>query len=110
MNEGSASVLPWIIFLVVVVAVIFALSRDRRRMKSRTDVEFERDVAASRGSMLAASARGLQAVIGGAEARAAIEHKQDAEAGVTKTGSKGDDADRTAPDSVGDNHAQDQEG
>jgi hypothetical protein len=104
MNESLANAVPWIVILIVAVVVVLLMSREKRRMRNRSDADFERDAAESKGSMLAAGARGIEMVLGSEEKRAAIEYKKDMEEGVTKTGSKGDDADRTA----GGAHGQDQ--
>jgi hypothetical protein len=84
--------------LLVIVLMIWALARDNRAKKERTVEEFERDVAARENfgnAMVSAAGLTLQKFTG-TQNEAAVEYRQDEERGLTKTGSKGDDSDRTA--------------
>ena len=69
----------------------------RQRLKNRTAAEYERDLAESRNSMLRAGMLELDKfLVNEKEKRAAVEMIKDEEQGMTKTGGKGDDLDRTA--------------
>lgn len=91
-------VLTWLIVVLAIVLVFWALVRDNDRRRSRTVEQWERDFAAGDGKMtqfMRAGALGLEAILID-EKRHAIEYKQDEQQGMTKTGGKDDDADRTA--------------
>jgi hypothetical protein len=93
-----AQALIWMAVLVAIALVFWMLVRENDRRSQRTVAEWERDYAAGQGKMtqfLRAGALGLEAILVD-EKRRAIQHKKDEEQGVTKTGNKGDDADRTA--------------
>ena len=93
-----AELIPWLVALLVIVLMGWALMRDNKSKKERTVEEFERDVASRENfgsAMMAASGLTLQKFTG-SQNEAAIEYKQDEQRGTTRTGSKGDDADRTA--------------
>jgi hypothetical protein len=89
--------LVWLVVLAVIALMFWALVRDRERLKNRTAQEYERDLAESRNSMLRAGMLELDKfLVNEKEKRAAVEMIKDEERGMTKTGSKGDDLDRTA--------------
>jgi len=88
----------WLVALGAIALVFWMLVRENDRQRMRSVEEFERDFAAGRGKMsqfIRAGALGLEGVLID-EKRAAIAHKKDEEQGMTKTGGKSDDADRTA--------------
>ena len=89
------TILAWLIPIAIIVGTIIAFSREKDRKSRRTEAEYQRDLAESRGSMISAGVMGFQKVLLTDEKKAAIECLQDEEQGVTKTGAKGDDKDRT---------------
>ena len=89
--------LVWLVVLAVIALMLWALVRDRERLKNRTAAEYERDLAESRNSMLRAGMLELDKfLVSEKEKRAAVEMIKDEEQGITKTGSKGDGLGRTA--------------
>jgi hypothetical protein len=89
--------MPWLIVLGLIALMIWSLTRENSRQKRRTAEEYERDLANHRSSMLRAGMLDLDKFVGNVnEKRAAVEYLKDEEQGVTKTGSKGDDEDRTS--------------
>ena len=87
----------WIVVLAGILGMFLALANENARRGSRTTEEFERDVAESKGlmrSLTAAGALELESMISPSK-KTAIELKQDERGGMTRTGSKGDDAGRT---------------
>ena len=90
--------LTWLIVILIIGLVLWALVRENDRRAHRTAAEWERDFAAGDGKLtqfMRAGALGLESILVD-EKREAIAHKKDEEQGMTKTGAKGDDADRTA--------------
>jgi hypothetical protein len=86
----------WLIALAVVGLMIWALTRENKRLRNRSSQEYERDIYAARESMLRAGMLELDKFVGEAKGkRAAVEFLKDEEQGQTRTGSKGDDAERT---------------
>ena len=93
-----AQALTWVAVLVAIALVFWALVRDNDRRRERTIEEWERENAAGQGKMtqfIQAGALGLEGILM-SEKRQAVQYQKDEEQGMTKTGSKGDDADRTA--------------
>jgi Tfp pilus assembly protein PilX len=89
--------LPWLIVLALIALMIWSLTRENGRQKRRTAQEYEQDLVNHRDSMLRAGMLQLDQFAGNVnEKRAAVEFLKDEEQGVTKTGSKGDDKDRTS--------------
>ena len=88
--------LVWLAVLGLIALMFWALARDRERLKNRTAEEYERDLAESRNSMLRAGMLELDKfLVNEKEKRAAVEMIKDEEQGMTKTGSKSDEPDRT---------------
>jgi hypothetical protein len=90
--------MAWLIALLFIGLMVWALVREHDRMRGRTTEEFERDVARGQGlanNLMRAGGLGLEKVLTD-EKRGAIEYVLDEERGMTKTGSKGDDKDRTS--------------
>ena len=90
--------LTWVVVLLAVALVIWVLVRENDSRRQRTVEEWERDNAAGQGKLnqlVRAGALGLEGILM-SEKRQAVQHQKDEEQGMTKTGSKGDDADRTA--------------
>ncbi|HKA21435.1 MAG TPA: hypothetical protein VKN18_24370 [Blastocatellia bacterium] len=93
-----AQALIWLVVLVAIALVFWSLVRDNDRRRERTTEEWERENAAGQGKMtqfIQAGALGLEGFLI-SEKRQAVQYQKDEEQGMTKTGSKGDDADRTA--------------
>lgn len=93
-----AQALTWLVVLLAIVLILWTLVRENDRRKERTVEEWERDYAAGQGKMtqfIQAGALGLEGVLI-SEKREAKQYQKDEEQGTTKTGNKGDDADRTA--------------
>jgi len=92
-----ANALVWLVMLVVIALMFWALIRDQQRLKNRTVAEYERDLAESRNSMLRAGMLELDKFLVNEKAkRAAVEMIRDEEQGMTKSCGKGDDFGRTA--------------
>jgi hypothetical protein len=76
--------------------MFWGLSRENERKRRRTAGEFEREVVDSRNSLMRAGMLDLDRFVGDISGkRAAVEYLKDEEQGQTKTGGKGDDAERT---------------
>ena len=89
--------LVWLVVLGLIALMFWALARDRERLKNRTAEEYERDLAESRNSMLRAGMLELDKfLVNEKEKRAAVEMIKDEAQGMTKSGGKADDLDRTA--------------
>jgi len=95
-----AQALTWVAVLVAIALVFWTLVRENDRRRERTIEEWERENAAGQGKMtqfIQAGALGLEGILM-SEKRQAVQYQKDEEQGMTKTGSKGDDSDRTAVD------------
>jgi hypothetical protein len=95
--------LIWLAVFVGIGLAFWALVRENDRRRWQTAAEWERDFPAGRGKLtqfMQAGALGLEAILID-EKRQAIEYKQDEEQGMTKTGTKGDDRDRTTVEGDG---------
>jgi hypothetical protein len=94
--------LYWLIPLVLIGLMMWALVHDNVARRRRTVEEFERDVANSKKSLMRAGMLELDKFAGDERnKRAAVEYLKDEERGMTKTGGEDDDADRTTADSSG---------
>ena len=90
--------LYWLVPLVVIGLLFWLVVRENGRRGRRTVEEWERDYAAGQGKtsqFIRAGALGLESILVD-EKRQAIEFVKDEQQGMTKTGGKDDDADRTA--------------
>ena len=88
----------WLVVFLAVALSLWAIVRENERRGRRTVAEWERDFAAGRGKasqFIQAGALGLEAILID-QKREAIAHMQDEQQGMTKTGTKGDDENRTA--------------
>jgi len=95
-----AQATTWLVVLVAIGLIFWTLVRDNDRRRHRTVEEWEREHAAGRGKMtqfIQAGALGLEGILI-SEKREAVQYQKDEKQGTTKTGTKGDDADRTAVD------------
>ena len=94
--------LTWLIVLLLIAGMFWLLVRENTRQRNRTAEEYERDLANAKDSMLRAGLVELDKFYGATrQKQAAVERLKDEEQGMTKTGSKGDDALRTAGTSDG---------
>jgi hypothetical protein len=88
--------LPWLIVLLIIVGVFWAISNENRRKRQRTAEEYEREVAESRSSLMRAGMMELDKFVGDTRSkRAAVEYLKDEEEGMTDASDRGDDAKRT---------------
>ena len=86
----------WLIALLVVALMVWAIMRENSRIKRRSVEEYERDLACAHKSLLRAGMLELDKFAGNErEKRAAVEYLRDEKGGMTRTGGEGDDADRT---------------
>ena len=95
--------LMWLVVFAGIALAFWALVRDSDRRRRRTVADWERDFPAGQGKLtqfIQAGALGLEAILID-EKREAIAYKKDEEQGMTKTGTKGDDRDRTTVDKNG---------
>lgn len=93
-----AQAITWLIVLLAILLTLWALVRENDSRKQRTVEEWEREYAAGQGKMtqfIQAGALGLEGILI-SEKREAKQYQKDEEQGMTRTGNKGDDADRTA--------------
>ena len=98
MKEG----LVWLIALAFIALIFWAIIRENDKKSRRSVEEFERDLAEGQASMLRAGMLELDKFAGGeSQKRAAAEYRMDEERGMTKTGGKGDDPERTGVGSDG---------
>ena len=89
--------LTWLVVLLIIGGAFWALVRESDRQKKRTIEEYERDLANSKNSLLRAGLLQLDTFSGEAKQKqAAVEFLKDEEQGMTKTGGRDDDSDRTA--------------
>ena len=90
--------ITWLVVFLAIALIVWMLVRENARRRQRTIEEWERDYAAGQGKMtqfIQAGALGLEGILI-SEKREAKQYQKDEEQGMTKTGTKGDDADRTA--------------
>lgn len=87
----------WLVVLAVFALGFWSLARDNQRQRNRTAQEYERDLANTKSSLLRAGMLELNKFVGQEQQkRAAVEYLKDEEQGMTRTGGKDDNADRTA--------------
>jgi hypothetical protein len=88
--------LYWLIPLGLIALMMWALIHENNARRRRTVQEFERDVANAKQSLMRAGMLELDKFVGDQRSKqAAVEYLKDEEQGMTKTGGKDDDADRT---------------
>lgn len=89
--------LVWLVVLLMIAGMFWSLVRENNRKSNRTVEEYERELAESRNSMLRAGMLELDKfIVNERDKRAAVEYLKDEQEGLTKTGGKADDVDRTA--------------
>ncbi|MCI0490007.1 MAG: hypothetical protein L0229_25730 [Blastocatellia bacterium] len=92
----------WLIALAFIALIFWAIVRENDKKSRRSVEEFERDLAEGQASLLRAGMLELDKFAGGErQKRAAVEYRMDEERGITKTGGKGDDSERTEVESDG---------
>ena len=95
-----AQAITWLVVFLAIALAFRTIVRENDRRRQRSTAEWERDYAAGQGKMtqfIRAGALGLESILVD-EKRQAVQYQKDEEQGMTKTGGKGDDADRTAAD------------
>ena len=95
--------LTWLVVFIAIALAIWALVHENDRRRRQTAAEWERDFPAGRGKLtqfIGAGMLGLEAILID-EKRQAIAYQKDEQQGMTKTGAKGDDRDRTTVESDG---------
>ncbi|HWP43492.1 MAG TPA: hypothetical protein VNO14_09680 [Blastocatellia bacterium] len=91
--------LTWLVVLIIIALMFWSLAREKSRMKRRTSQEYERDLAHAHKSMLRAGMLELDKLVGNErDKRAAVEYIKDEQGGMTKTGGRSDDLERTEGD------------
>jgi len=94
-------VIAWLTVFVAIALAFWSLVKENDRRRRQTPAEWERDFPAGRGQLtqfIQAGAMGLEAILID-EKREAIAYQKDEQQGMTKTGTKGDDRDRTTVES-----------
>ena len=97
MSDSVTQAIIWLAVISAIVLSFWALVRENDRKSKRTVNEWEREFAAGQGKLsqfVQAGALGLEGILID-EKRSAVEYKQDEQQGQTKTGTKGDDENRT---------------
>ncbi len=93
-----AQILTWVAVFAAIALLVWTLVKENDRRRQRTVEEWERENAAGQGKMtqfIQAGALGFEGILV-SEKREAAQYQKDEEQGMTRTGSKSDDADRTA--------------
>jgi hypothetical protein len=94
-----AQALTWLTIFLVIALMLWALVHESNRKSRRSVEEYEREVAESKDSLMRAGMLELDQFVGNtSEKRAAVEYIKDEKGGMTKTGGKADDNERTAVD------------
>jgi len=93
--DALGTILAWLVPIAIIVGTILAFSAEKDRKRRRSEAEYQRDLENARGSLLGAGMSPFQKILTKNENVAAIESLKDEEQGVTRTGSKSDDKDRT---------------
>ena len=89
--------MAWLIALGLFGLMIWALMKEDTKRRQRSAQEFENDLVEARQSLLRSGMLELDKFVGDTKGkRAAVEYLKDEEEGMHKTGSKGDDPDRTS--------------
>ena len=88
--------LIWIIPILLIGLMLWAIIHENSRKARRTIQEYEKEMAESKDSLMRAGMLELDKFMGDSRSKqAAIEYRLDEEQGRTRTGSRGDDAGRT---------------
>jgi hypothetical protein len=88
--------IAYLIVFALIGLMFWALVREHDKKRKRSIEEYERDVAEAKASLLRAGMLELDKFVGNVSGKkAAVEYLKDEEQGMTKTGGKDDDADRT---------------
>jgi Tfp pilus assembly protein PilX len=94
-----AQAAPWLIIFLLIALMVWALVHESNRKSRRSVEEYEREVAQSKESLMRAGMLELDQFVGNtSEKRAAVEYIKDEKGGMTRTGGKADDDERTAVD------------
>lgn len=88
--------ITWIVVLLVIALMFWSLMRENLRLKGRSSQEYERDLARAHKSMMRAGMMELDRLVGNErDKRAAVEYIKDEQGGMTRTGGKSDEPERT---------------
>jgi flagellar biosynthesis/type III secretory pathway M-ring protein FliF/YscJ len=88
--------LVWLIVILLIGLIFWALVRDYDRRMQRSAQEYERELAEQKSSLMRAGLVELDKFVGDQKNKtAAVEYLKDEQQGQTKTGGKDDEADRT---------------
>lgn len=91
-----AEAITWIVVLAVIALIFWGIARENERVRNRTVQEYERDVANTKETLMKAGLLELDKFVGNSsEKRAAVEFLKDEDQGMTKTGDKSDDKDKS---------------
>ena len=94
--------LIWLIVLLIIAGMFWAIARENNQKKNRTSQEYERDLANTKDSLMRAGLVELDKFYGQTrQKQAAVEYLKDEAQGLHKTGGRDDDADRTASQNDG---------
>jgi hypothetical protein len=81
----------WLFAFALIIGMVFLLSREQKRLRSRTEKEYQRDVEAAGKSLLRAGLFELQKTLQ-PEARSAIEFVLDEQKGMAEEKQKSGDS------------------
>lgn len=88
--------ITYLVVFALIGLMFWAIIRENDQKRKRSVEQYERDVAEAKESLMRAGMLELDKVVGNRSGKtAAVEYLKDEEQGMTKTGSKDDDADRT---------------
>lgn len=90
----------WLVALILIVGIVYVLSREQKRLRSRTEEEYQRDVEKAGKSLVGAAMFELQKTLQ-PEARSAIEYILDEQQGMAEEKQKSGDA--SEPEGGGNN-------
>lgn len=87
----------WLLAFALIALMVWALVREKDRLKRRTAEEYEAELANNKASMMRAGLVELDRFLGSTQQKtAAVEYLKDEEQGQTKTGGNDEDKDRTS--------------
>jgi hypothetical protein len=88
--------ITYLVVFALIGLLFWSIIRENRYKRNRSVEEYERDVADAKESLMRAGMMELDKFVGNVSGKtAAVEYLKDEEQGMTKTGGKDDDADRT---------------
>lgn len=88
--------IAYLVVFALIGLMFWAIIRENDQKRKRSVEQYERDVAEAKESLMRAGMLELDKFVGNRSGKtAAVEYLKDEEQGMTKTGGKDDDADRT---------------